>query len=64
MAGEVFWSAIFLAFFDGLLLGILKWGAFVTWKRGVDPGRKSSVGGKGLLREFVMQLSAWKEEVM
>ena len=64
MAGQVFWSAIILAVFDGLLLGIFKWGALVTWKRGEDPGRKSSVEGKGWLREFVMQLSAWKEEVM
>jgi hypothetical protein len=64
MAGEVFWSAIFLTVFDCLLLGILKWGALVTWKRGEDPGRKSSVEGKGWLSEFVMQLSAWKEEVM
>ena len=36
----------------------------VIWKRGEDPGRESSVEGKGWLREFVMQLSAWKEEVM
>ena len=61
MAGEEFWSAIFLAVFDGLLLGILKWGALVIWKRGEDPGRESSVEGKGWLREFVMQLSARKE---
>ena len=64
MAGEEFWSAIFLTVLDGLLLGALKWGALVTWKRGEAPGRESSVEGKGWLREFVMQLSAWKEEVM
>ena len=36
----------------------------VIWKRGEDPGRESSVEGKGWLREFVMQLSARKEEVI
>ena len=56
----------------GNLLDCLRWltlrcfevGALVIWKRGEDPGRESSVEGKGWLREFVMQLSAWKEEVM
>ena len=38
MAGEEeFWSAIFLAVFDVFLIGILKWGSLVTWKRGEDP---------------------------
>ena len=46
MAGEEeFWSAILLAVFDVFLIGILKWGSLVTWKRWEDPDmRLSDVG--------------------
>ena len=38
MAGEEeFWSAIFLAVFDVFLIGILKLGFLVSWKRGENP---------------------------
>ena len=64
MAGEEFWSAIFFAVFDVFFIGILKWVSLVTWKRGEVPGMRLSDASKGWLREDVMQLSAWTEEVM
>ena len=58
---EVFWPAIFLHVLGSLFIGWVKWGSLgslVTWKKELDPDRRSSDVGRGWLSEVVMQLSA------
>ena len=54
----LFWSAIFLAVFDGLFLGIAKSRTLLIWKREADPDWISSDVSRGWFREFVKLLSA------